>query len=156
MVNKKPSVSLLTKEALEALKKEYEECKLQRERINEEINLARAEGDLSDNEAYHSGLLARDINEARIFEIEELLENYKIVVKSDNGTVQLGSRVKLRVNGQEKEYEIVSTNESNPLEGKISAESPIGSAILGKKVGDIARITLNESLVEYEILGINN
>ncbi len=156
MANNKASSSILTKQGFESLQKEYKEKLSERERISNEINLARAEGDLSENEAYHAGLLARDLNESRISEIESILENYIIVETKQNDIIQVGSTVTVKVNGIEKVYKIVGVNESDPIEGKISGDSPLGSALLGKKVSDSINLNIDNSLVKYDIIKVVN
>jgi transcription elongation factor GreA len=156
MANNKASSSILTKQGFESLQKEYKEKLSERERISNEINLARAEGDLSENEAYHAGLLARDLNESRISEIESILENYIIVETKQNDIIQVGSTVTVKVNGIEKVYKIVGVNESDPIEGKISGDSPLGSALLGKKVSDSINLNIDDSLVKYDIIKVVN
>ena len=157
MLNSKDSVkNLVTKEGLESLKSEYKLKLKERDRIEIEINLARAEGDLKENEAYHAGLLARDINENRISEIESILENYTLVKVKQNDLVQIGSTVTVKVDNEEKIYKIVGVNESDPMEGKISGDSPVGSALLGKKVGDSVSFSVDNSSFKYDIIKVVN
>ncbi len=157
MAINKPTPNVLTKKGLESLQKEYKDKLKERDRINKEINLARAEGDLSENEAYHAGLLAREINEVRISEIEDILDNYIIVEEnSASGLVQVGSKVKVSSAGKEKIFQIVGANESDPMENKISGESPLGSALLGKSKGEIASVEIEGNNVEYQIMDVEN
>ena len=156
MTSNKSVSSVLTKQGLDSLQKEYKEKLSERERISNEINLARAEGDLSENEAYHAGLLARDLNESRISEIESILENYTVVETKQNNIVQVGSTVTVKVKDIEKVYKIVGVNESDPIAGKISGDSPLGSALLGKKAMESINLNIDDSLVKYDIIKVVN
>lgn len=156
MLNNTLNNNSVTKEGLESLKKEYSLKLKERDRISIEINLARAEGDLKENEAYHAGLLARDINESRIAEIEAILENYTIVEVKQNDIVQIGSTVTVKVNDIEKIFKIVGVNEADPVDGKISGNSPLGSALLGKKAGESLDLKIDESSVKYDIMKVVN
>ncbi len=156
MLNNTSNNNSVTKEGLESLKKEYSLKLKERDRISIEINLARAEGDLKENEAYHAGLLARDINESRIAEIEAILENYTVVEVKQNDIVQIGSTVTVKVNEIEKVFKIVGVNEADPVEGKISGNSPLGSALLGKKSGESLDLKIDESSVKYDIMKVVN
>jgi transcription elongation factor GreA len=156
MLNNTSNNNSVTKEGLESLKKEYSLKLKERDRISIEINLARAEGDLKENEAYHAGLLARDINESRISEIEAILENYTIVEVKQNDIVQIGSTVTVKVNDIEKIFKIVGVNEADPVDGKISGNSPLGSALLGKKAGESLDLKIDESSVKYDIMKVVN
>ena len=148
--------NLVTQEGLTSLKKEYKLKLKERERIEIEINLARAEGDLKENEAYHAGLLARDINESRISEIESILEDYTLVKVEQNDLVQIGSTVTVKVDNEERIYKIVGVNESDPMEGKISGDSPVGSSLLGKRVGDSVSLSVDNSSFKYDIIKVVN
>ena len=156
MASHKASGSILTKGGLESLQKEYSEKLSERERISNEINLARSEGDLSENEAYRAGLLARDLNESRISEIESILENYTVVETKRNDIIQVGSTVTVMVKDTEKVYKIVGVNESDPIDGKISGDSPLGSTLLGKKANDSVNLSIDDSLVKYDIIKVVN
>jgi len=156
MASNKSVSSILTKQGLDSLQKEYKEKLSERDRISNEINLARAEGDLSENEAYHAGLLARDLNESRISEIESILENYTVVETKQNNIIQVGSTVTVKVKDIEKVYKIVGVNESDPIAGKISGDSPLGSALLGKKAMESINLNIDDSLVKYDIIKVVN
>ena len=149
---------LLTKEGLMALKKELDErTGKKRDIINANVNLARQEGDLSENEAYSAAILERDLNEARIKEIEEIIDNYDLVEQTDNeGIVHIGSVVEVKSDKGTKIFTIVGASESNPLENKISIDSPIGELLLGKKVGDSIVVNTETSSVAYDIVNIRS
>jgi len=111
-----------------------------REKIKNDIAVARSFGDLSENSEYDEARNEQAKNEARIKELEELVENALILDEStiDTSVVSLGSSVKVwngAVNS-EMTFDLVGSNESNPMEGKISDQSPIGAALIGKKEGD--------------------
>ena len=131
----------LTKEGLERLQLEYRTLlDVERPKITEELVEARKLGDLSENADYDSARDAQGKLEARIKEVQSMLENYELI-KSTNGAtkkVSIGNRVLIvDLSTKEKEeYEIVGKIEANVLENKISHDSPLARAILGKKVGD--------------------
>lgn len=130
----------LTKEGIEELKTELEELVAQRGPIAERIKTAREFGDLSENAEYSSARQEQERVESRIAEIEHILLNVE-VIKKTNGSkkVQLGSSVTLK-NHETKTFQVVGTVEADPLNGKISDESPIGQALMGKVVGDEVEI----------------
>ena len=130
-----------TKEALAKIQAELDELKKKKRReIAERIRDAKSFGDLSENAEYTDAKEAQAFIEGRIAELEHILESAKIVKKGKggtSGTVQVGNKVlTLDDKGREKEYALVSANEVNSLEGKISTNSPIGKALLDKKAGD--------------------
>lgn len=118
---------------------------------------AREQGDLSENADYHSARDERDILQARINEIEEILLKAKVTVVKATGVVSLGSVVTLEVVGKGKEitYQMSGEYESNPAEGKISIESPVGKALLSKKKGDSVEVTTPAGKITYKILKIS-
>lgn len=124
--------------------------------IAESIRLARELGDLSENDEYRSSRDEQEKNETRIIEIENILSNVEIIKKSSQkDVVTLGSVVKLKNSNQFKTFQIVGTVEADPINGKISDESPIGKEILGKKLGeDVNIITPKETLI-YKITEIS-
>lgn len=131
----KKSISL-TAEGKKELEKELEELIKNRPVISEKIATARAFGDLSENEEYSSARNEQKMAETRIQEIQDILKSAKIIKASKRDSVGLGSTVVLDMGGREVTYTVVGATEANPLEGKISNESPIGKAILGEKAGD--------------------
>ena len=104
--------------------------------IAERIATARAFGDLSENEEYSSARNEQKVAESRILEIQEILKNAKIIRGGKKDKVSLGVTVVLDMGGRKVEYTLVGPTEANPLEGKISNESPIGKAIFGHKAGE--------------------
>lgn len=131
----KKSVNL-TAEGKKDLEKELDELIKSRPAIAERIATARAFGDLSENEEYSSARNEQKVAESRILEIQEILKNAKIIRSGKKDKVALGATVALDMGGRKVEYTLVGPTEANPLEGKISNESPIGKAIFGRKAGE--------------------
>lgn len=131
----KKSVNL-TAEGKKELEKELNELIKSRPAIAEKIATARAFGDLSENEEYSSARNEQKVAEGRILEIQEILKNAKIIRGGKKDKVDLGVTVLLDMGGRKVEYALVGPTEANPLEGKISNESPIGKAIFGRKAGE--------------------
>lgn len=161
MVKKDVTISsdkiLLTEKGLEDLKKEYQERKKKKLKLNDDVNLARKEGDLRENEAYAAATFERKINELRLVEVKYILENYKIIERSGNNLnkVQIGSTINVLINKKiEKTFTIVGSNEAAPLEGKISIDSPIGKELLDKSVGDTVEVKTEQNSITYDILEI--
>ena len=127
----------ISKEKLEELKVELKEAISVRPEIIERVATARALGDLKENSEYHGARDEQRDNERRIEEIEGILKNYEIVdaSKMSHDVIAVGCTVKLKGDA-EKVFTVVSSVESDPLNGKVSDESPIGQLLLGKKVGD--------------------
>ncbi len=126
----------LTEEGKKELEAELEELINNRPAIAEKIATARAFGDLSENEEYSSARNEQKFAEGRILEIQDILKNATIIHGGKKDKVDLGAVVSLDMGGRKVEYSIVGPTEANPLEGKISNESPIGKALLGKKAGE--------------------
>ena len=145
----------LTKEGVEELEQELKEAKQQRKEIAERIATAREFGDLRENAEYQSAKQEQEKNEDRIAEIEHILQNVEIIKKSSSKKVRLGSKVTVKAAKQEKELQVVGTVEADPLEGKISDESPIGQALLGKQPGDEIEVNQNSDKVTYKIVKVS-
>lgn len=126
----------LTAEGKKELEKELKELIANRPLIAERIATARAFGDLSENEEYSSARNEQKLAEGRILEIQDILKNAKIIRGGKRESVVLGATVVLDMGGHTVEYALVGPTEANPLEGKISNESPIGKAIFGHKAGE--------------------
>lgn len=142
----------LTKEGIEEHKAELEELKNKRGEVAERIKSAREFGDLSENAEYSAARLEQEKNEARISEIENILQDVEVIKKPKGDTkVQLGSRVVLVSGKKKKELQVVGTVEADPLEGKISDESPIGQALLGKKLGETVEVKNTQDTVTYTV-----
>ena len=132
---RKKTVSL-TKEGKAELEEELKRRIGERETIKEKIATARAFGDLSENEDYSAARSEQKLNETRISEIEEILKNVKIIANRGHDKVGIGAKVTVSLSGKKYTYSIVGPVEANPLEGKVSDQSPIGKALLGKRAGD--------------------
>ena len=126
----------LTAEGKKELENELEALIKSRPEIAERIATARAFGDLSENEEYSSARNEQKMAEGRILEIQEILKSAKIIRGGKKDSVSLGATVVLDMGGRTVEYTLVGPTEANPLEGKISNESPIGKAIMGLKTGE--------------------
>jgi len=126
-----------------------------RKEIAERIERAKELGDLSENAEYSEAKDAQALNEGRILELTNILKNVTIV-ENGGGTreVNMGSKVKVKIDGKEKEYTIVSFNEADPLSGKISNESPIGVAFLGKSKGDSVEVETPRGIINYKIIDV--
>ncbi|MGI6463896.1 MAG: transcription elongation factor GreA [Clostridiales bacterium] len=128
--------------------------------ISEQIKEARSFGDLSENSEYDEAKTQQGKLYSKIAELQELLENAEIIEKTDmiKDAVSIGSRVRIENldTGEESVYQIVGSHESNPLEGKISDESPVGSAIIGKRVGEDVTIQTLMGKVRYRIESVEN
>lgn len=126
----------LTKEGREELQKELKDRIAEREVIKDKIATARAFGDLSENEDYSAARSEQKLNESRIAEIEEILKNARLIANRGHEKVVMGAKVTVEVAGKKYTYAIVGPVEANPLEGRISDQSPIGKALIGKRAGD--------------------
>lgn len=126
----------LTAEGKKELEEELKELINNRPAIAERIATARSFGDLSENEEYSSARNEQKIAEGRILEIQDILKNAKLIRGGKRTKVDLGAKINLDMGGRKVEYTVVGATEANPLEGKISNESPIGKALLGRKAGE--------------------
>ncbi len=128
----------LTPEGYEKLKKELEYLeKVERPKLARELEEEIAVGDLSENSQYHELKDKQAWLEDRIREIREILRTAKVVKRRKGGnTVRIGSEVEIELGGQKMNYQIVGDAEADPFEGKISPSSPLGSVLMGKKVGE--------------------
>ena len=136
------------------LEAELEQLKGRRGDIADKIAEARDYGDLSENAEYDAAREEQGLVESRIAEIEDILLNAEIIKASKSSTVGLGSNVELKTGSKTVKYSVVGPVEADPLAGRISNESPIGEALMGKKVGDIVTITTPKGKIEYEITAI--
>jgi len=149
----------LTAEGLKRLEQELDELKtVKRREVAERIKQALAFGDISENSEYDEAKNEQAQLEERIAKWEMILRNAKLV-DDENLSTDEGSRgSKVIVNDleydEEMEYTIVGSAEANPFEGKISNESPVGSALLGKKTGDIVEVHVPDGIIKYKIVSI--
>ncbi len=149
-----------TEEGYRAIVEEYEYLKnVRRGQVKEALAIARSYGDLSENSEYDEAKDEQAKVEGRISELDELIKNAVVVKETefDSNVVSIGSYVKVydETYEEELEYNIVGTNETNALMGLISESSPIGSALVGKKVGDIAEAhTPTGSVIKLRVLEV--
>lgn len=145
----------ITEDGKRELEAELEDLKSRRGDIAEKIANARDFGDLSENAEYDSAREEQGLVESRISEIEDILLNAELIKSGSKTKVGLGSKVELKTSGKTVSYYVVGPVEADPLEGKISNESPIGAALMDKKVGDTATITTAKGDTSYEIIAIS-
>jgi transcription elongation factor GreA len=147
----------LTAEGVTELESELQGLVSQRGSIAERIKTAREFGDLAENAEYTTARQEQERVEGRIAEIENILQNVEIIKKpKGDHKVQLGSNVKLKDGGSKtKQFQVVGTVEADPLNGKISDESPIGQALLGQKLGDEVEIKTPAETCTYKIVEIS-
>jgi transcription elongation factor GreA len=141
----------LTSEGIAELKAELAELKAKLLDVIEAIKSARDQGDLSENAEYHAAKEEQERVDNRIAEVEHILANAELISKPSKGAIGIGSSVTLKNGKKDVTYHIVDSVEADPLEAKISDESPIGKALLGKKVGDSVEINLPAGLQKYEV-----
>jgi transcription elongation factor GreA len=147
----------LTKDGVTELEAELASLVAERSSIADRIKTAREFGDLAENAEYQSARQEQEKNENRIAEVQHILQNTQLI-KTPRGDskVQLGSKVSLKsADGKKKEFQVVGTVEADPLEGKISDESPLGKAVLGKKEGDQVEIVTPAETSKYKIVDIS-
>ncbi len=147
----------LTPQGLQNLETELKELKtIKRAEATARIEEAKSLGDLSENAEYHDAKEAQAFIEGRIFEIEDVLKSY-VLIEETGGVakkVRVGSTVKTLVNGKEKTYTIVGSNEADPATGKISNESPLGQALLALNVDDQVNVETPAGVAVYKIVSI--
>ncbi len=151
---------ILTSEGLEKLEKELEYLKtVKRQEVAAEIKVALGYGDLSENSEYDEAKNKQAQMEIRIVEIETMLKNAKVIDETEisTDTVSLGCTVTVFdiEFDEEIKYNIVGSTEADPSNGKISDESPVGSALLGKKVGDVVEVPAPAGSIELKVVEIN-
>lgn len=144
----------ITSEGKKELEKELGDLKSRRGEIADKIAEARDFGDLSENAEYDAAREEQGLLESRIAEIEDILQNADLIKSGSKTKVTLGSKVELKTGNKSVIYTIVGPVEADPLDGKISNESPIGEAVFGKKVGDSAAISTPKGNVTYKIVSI--
>lgn len=150
----------MTKESFAKLTAKLEALKKKRAIISKTIGEAREHGDLRENSAYHSAKNEQGLNEMRIRELEEKLASVEVVekaVEKKKDQVTIGSKVRLKAldTKDEFEYTLVSEEEADILERKISPSSPVGGAILYAKLGEEVEVEVPRGLVKYKILKIS-
>lgn len=151
--------NLLTYEGLKKLEDELQDLKVvKRKEVSQKIKEAREQGDLSENAEYDAAKDEQRDIEARIEEIEKILKNAEVVVEDevDLDKISVGCSVKVldMEFDEEMEFKIVGSTEASSLQGKISNESPVGMALIGKKEGDVVSVETQAGIIEYKILDI--
>lgn len=152
---------ILTRDGLEKLEQELEDLKtVKRKEVADRIKQAIGFGDLSENSEYEDAKNEQAFIEGRILTLEKMLRNVK-VIEDDNaveGVVSIGSVIKVRdiEMDEEEEYKLVGTVEADPMNNRISNESPVGRAIIGHKVGEIVDVEVPMGVIKYEILSVTN
>ena len=145
----------ITKEGLEKLKEELLQLKTVKKReIADRIEKAKDLGDLGENAEYADAKDEMMFSEGRTRELEDYVNRAVVIEQSEGGVIQVGSTIALKNGGAEKKYTIVGANEANPLEGRISNETPLAQALLGKKVGDKVDINVPAGKITYKILSV--
>jgi len=150
----------LTKEGLEELKKEYDQLNsVRRPELLERVSQARSMGDLSENAEYTAARDELTFVDGRLDELEEIINQANIIQedhgKGSHSLVKLGSIVILNVKGKKEEFTLVGEWEADPKEKKISHESPLGKALIGKKVGENIEVEAPAGKISYKIESIN-
>lgn len=149
-----------TPEGLEKIENEIEYLKtVRRKEVSERIKVALGYGDLSENSEYDEAKNDQAFTEGRIVTLENMLKNAVVVDESEipKDVVSVGSKVKVKDYefDEEVEYSIVGSAEADPMNFKISNESPVGSALIGKKIGEIVEVQIPDGVNKFEILGIS-
>ena len=153
-------VSYYTKEGLKELRAELEQLEhVERPRVSKTIGEAIDQGDLSENAEYHAAKEEQSHLETKIAELKNIIANARLIDESQLDLTKVLALYKVKVKNlkfnKEFEYTLVADAMTNIKEGKISINSPIGKGLLGKKVGDIATITVPAGIMELEILNIS-
>ena len=152
--------SYMTEEGLAKLKQELDQLvKVERPSISQDIAEARDKGDLSENAEYDAAKEAQGLLEMRISRMENMVAKARIIDESriDTSSVQILNKVKIKntLNSTQVEYMLVSENEADIKNGKISVETPIAKGLLGKEVGDVVEIKVPSGVMSFEIIEIS-
>ena len=151
--------NFLTREGLEKYENELNELKVvKRQEVAQKIKEAREQGDLSENAEYDAAKDEQRDIEARIEELEKILKNAEVIDEEevDTNVISIGCKIKIldMEFNEEVEYKIVGSTEANSMGGKISNESPVGKALIGKRVGEIVDVETQVGVIQYKVLGI--
>ena len=146
----------LTKEGYEKIQAEYKELiETKKPYAVDRLGKARSMGDLQENSDYGAAKDELAFIEGRIREIEQILETVEVINKANNNSiVELGNSVTVEIQGKTEQYQIVGEFEADPMNKKISSTSPIGLALIGKKVGNIVEVNIPAGKVQYKIIEI--
>jgi transcription elongation factor GreA len=146
---------ILTKEGLAELTKEHDELtNVKRPAAVARLAAARELGDLSENSEYAAAKEDLSFIEGRVTELEEILHGAKVVTSHTKGHVDVGCKVTLTINGKKEVFSLVGEWEANPSEKKISHESPLGKALMGKKVGEHVEVEAPAGKILYKVMHI--
>lgn len=150
------SDQIISKEGYEKIKKELEYLtNVKRREIADRIQRAKDQGDLSENAEYSEAKDEQAFNEGRIAELSVMFKNLTVVEENGKSDIiGMGSKVTVATASEKKDYSIVSFNEADPLSGKISNESPLGRALIGKKKGEIVTVATPKGEMKYKILKV--
>jgi len=145
----------LTQEGLKKLKEEHTNLVGDRRKeVAEKLQKARELGDISENAAYDAAREEQSFVEGRISELEDILKRVEVVEEGAAGEVAIGSTVKVHLDGEDQEFRVVGAHEADPTSGKISHESPLGRALLGRKIGEQVEVEAPLGKITYHILAI--
>ncbi len=151
---------VLTKEGLQKLEEELDDLKsVHRREVNERIRQAKEFGDISENAEYEDAKQEQAFVEGRILKVESMIRNARIIDASlyNSDEVHLGATVKVKdaKSGQLHEFTIVGSTEADPVNHRLSNESPLGSALMGKKKGETVAVTTPRGIMSYKVEAIN-
>ncbi len=151
-----PKMNYVSAEGLEKLRAELVHLKkVSRRELADRIEAAKALGDLSENAEYHEAKDELSMIESRIVQIQDILNNFTIIEEGvHDAIIRIGSTLEVESNGKKRTYTIVGANEADPINGKISNESPIGSAFLGHAKGETLLIETPIGPTEYTIVNV--
>jgi len=142
----------VTQKGLKSLKDEYEQLvNVRRKEVAEKLRKARELGDVSENAAYDAARNEQAFIEGRFEELDALLKRVEVIEGTKAGKIAIGSQVKVHLDGNDREFYIVGTTEADPGNGRISHKSPLGQALMGKKVGDKIEVEAPVGKLTYHI-----
>lgn len=144
----------LTQEGYDEIVAELEELKAKHQPAVDRVALARSYGDLSENAEYHAAREDLSFLDARIEELETVLSQAKVIKHRVQSVIKVGSKVTLKHTGKKLVYQVVTAWEANPVENKISSDSPLGKALLGKKQGEMINVEVPAGIQTYEVLKV--
>lgn len=148
----------VTKEGLEELKRELTELnKVKRPEVLERVSAARAMGDLSENSEYTAAREELSLIDGRTEELTEILKGAELIKEGSKGAngIQLGSKVTVSINGKKEEFSLVGEWEADPHNKKISHESPLGRALIGKAIGEKVEVEAPAGTIAYTVVAIH-
>ena len=148
----------LTREGKAKLEDDLEDLRLQRRSVAERIHNAQEQGTSQNDAEYDDAKLEQGMVEGRILEIEDILRRATIIDEKGahaSGRVVVGSGVEVDQDGRKRHYQIVGAPEADPANGKISNESPVGSALLGRAVGDVIDVNVPKGVIKVKVLKID-